>query len=136
MAANGLGIAGSITIASNAAFQYVGTGVQSTVYLLSVSNNSILDASGSGTVTFSNPASPVWDATNVARTLSLTGTSLTTNTLATQFVNNGSGAVSLVKSGSGTWALSHTANLFSGGITVERRVPAAHQLHWQCGWNW
>ncbi len=118
LGANALGVAGSVTIASGASLQYVGTATTTSVKTFVLSNGAALDASGTGTVTYKNTAALTWDATGVARTLSLTGTSLVSNTLAATLTDNATGPVSVIKSGIGTWALTNSANTFSGGLVV------------------
>ncbi len=73
---------------------------------------------GQRAVTYSNTSPLAFDVPGTAHAVTLTGTGTTQNTLAAQIINNGTGSVSLVKSGSGVWALSNTANSFSGGIAI------------------
>ncbi len=76
-----------------------------------------LDASGTGPVSFSNTGVLAWGSGNQARTLTLAGTNTDNNTLAAAIGNNGTGAVSLQKSGDGTWVLAG-ASSYTGPTTV------------------
>ena len=75
-----------------------------------------LDASG-GRAHFQQSAGIQFATADVPRTLTLAGTSRAHNTLAAAIGNSGSGATSLIKNGSGTWALT-TANSYTGGTTI------------------
>lgn len=81
-----------------------------------------LDASGSGTVTFSSTGG----VTNTGagnRTLTLTGTNTGNNTLAATIGNPSSGTTSIAKTGAGTWVLSGN-NSYSGATTINDGVLA------------
>ncbi len=112
-----LGLATSIAIGATGTLQYTGAG-NSSFRTFVLSSGAALDGSGSGAVTYSNTAPLAFDVPGTAHAVTLTGTGTTQNTLAAQIINNGTGSVSLVKSGSGVWALSNTANSFSGGIAI------------------
>ena len=68
-------------------------------------------------MTFSNPSAPVFSEPNQTRTITLTGVSSGSNTLATLLSDNGTGATTLVKNGTGTWAI-NGANTYTGGTTI------------------
>ena len=84
-------------------------------------NNATLEGTG-GQMTWSGTASFV--TPDAARTLTLTGTfgagGTAFNQLSGVFTNNGTGALSLVKSGTGNWRLEPAGgtNTFSGGVTI------------------
>ena len=88
-----------------------------------------IDGAGSGTLSLTNTGAIALSGTNTARTLTLTGTGgfLVTRggvyytTLAAALGDNGSGATSLVKNGSGVWALTGS-NTYTGGTTVNAGV--------------
>ena len=80
-----------------------------------------LDASGSGTATFSNTGSMGLTGSG-ARTLTLTGSN--NGSLATVIGDNG-GATALAKTGNGTWTLTG-ANTFTGNTTVSAGTLAAN----------
>jgi len=76
-----------------------------------------LDSSGSGGITFTSALSMGFNGQSGARTLTLTGTSaFTTNQIAAGIGDSG-GATSLVKNGSGTWAITGT-NSYTGTTTI------------------
>jgi fibronectin-binding autotransporter adhesin len=120
------GVAGNLGQASNAAnrivlnggtLQYTGaTGSTNRRFTLGTSGGT-LDASGSGALTFSNAAAVTLSGTNTARTLTLTGANTDANTLTGILGNNGSGATTLTKSGTGTWVLGG-ANTYTGGTNL------------------
>ena len=124
---SGIGISGpaaSNLVLDGGTLKYTGA-LTSTDRLFTVGSNEAggvtgtLDASGAGALTFSNPGSVAYGTTGQARTLGLTGTSTAANTLAPLIADNGSGAVSLTKSGVGSWTLSG-ANSYTGGTTVNQ----------------
>jgi fibronectin-binding autotransporter adhesin len=83
-------------------------------------NGGTLDASGTGAITFTATNDLSFTAAAGARTLTLTGTSTAANTLAARVVD-GTSATSLVKDGSGTWALTNS-NTYSGGTSLNAGV--------------
>jgi fibronectin-binding autotransporter adhesin len=77
-----------------------------------------LSATGTGAVTMT--ASPSWDGTESARTFGLTGTSTALNTLTGAITDDGVGATSVTKTGTGTWQLGGTAaSTYTGLTTVD-----------------
>jgi autotransporter-associated beta strand protein len=122
--ANSLGMssnaAASLTLA-NATLKYTGAAA-STDRLFSISgaadgDYATLDASGTGAIDFTNAGALGYGTPNQTRTLNLTGTNTGNNTLAALLLNNGTGDVSLNKSGAGTWVLSGN-NTYTGATTV------------------
>jgi autotransporter-associated beta strand protein len=77
-----------------------------------------VDASGaSGTpLSFTNTGALTMAGTNTARPLILQGTNADTNLLLPTISNNGTAAVAVTKTGTGTWALFSTA-IFTGNTT-------------------
>ena len=75
----------------------------------------IIEASGTGALTWNGTAA--FTGTNAARTFTLAGSNTDANTFASILGNNGTGATSLQKSGTGKWALSN-ANTYAGTTTV------------------
>ncbi|MFZ2278158.1 MAG: autotransporter-associated beta strand repeat-containing protein [Prosthecobacter sp.] len=114
-----IGAAASIStnlVLNGGTLQYTGIG-SSTDRLFSVGiSGGTLDASGSGTVNFTNTGSMGFNSQSGARTLTLTGTNTGSNTLAAVIGNNG-GSTSLTKSGAGTWMLSG-ANTYTGATLI------------------
>ena len=94
--------------------QYTGAAV-STDRLFSVgTSGGTIDASGTGTLAFTNTGAIGFNAQSGARLFTLTGTG--TGSLASSIGDNG-GATSLTKSGAGTWILTGT-NTYTGGTTI------------------
>ena len=123
--ANG-GASSSVGASSNAAvnlvldggaLRYTGPAASTDRALTLGAGSGTLDASGSGPISFTNADALVLSGADTARTLTLTGSNTGANTLAAVITDNGSGATSLVKSGSGTWTLDG-ANTYSGGTVV------------------
>jgi autotransporter-associated beta strand protein len=100
--------------------QYTGVTPQSTnrPYTINTTGGAI-DASGAtgAPVTLANTAAITLAGTNTARTLTITGGNTDVNTLAGIIGNNGTGATSLLKSGTGTWAITATST-YTGATTV------------------
>jgi fibronectin-binding autotransporter adhesin len=80
-------------------------------------HSATIEASGSGAINLTNSSSPAYGTTNQTRTVILSGTNTGDNTLASAIGNNGTGAVSLTKSGTGTWLLGGST-VYTGGTTV------------------
>jgi len=100
---------------TTAALRYVGTTgtIARTIALAGSTGGAILDASGAGPLTLSG--SIAGTAAGV-KTLTLTGTSTALNTISGT-ISNGTGTVSLLKSGGGTWRLS-APNTYTGSTTI------------------
>jgi fibronectin-binding autotransporter adhesin len=120
------GLPSSIGQSSNAAgnlvidggtLRYAGSAVSTDRSFTVGPAGATLDASGSGGISYVNPAPVTFSAANVPNTLSLAGTSAVDNSFASQIVDNGSGATSLVKTGPGTWLLP-VANTYTGSTTI------------------
>lgn len=113
--------AANLSINNNVTLRYVGSG-DSTDRLFTINGTSaghaaILDASGTGAVHFTNTGSLAYGTNNQTRTLKLIGSNTDNNSLAATIANNGSGATSLIKDGSGTWVLSGS-NTYTGTTSV------------------
>jgi autotransporter-associated beta strand protein len=76
-----------------------------------------LSASGSAAVNFTNTGSLALSGTDTARTFTLGGSSAAANTFSPVITNNGAGATTLAKTGTGTWIL-NSANTYTGPTTV------------------
>jgi fibronectin-binding autotransporter adhesin len=110
--------------------KYIGAGNSTDRLFTLTQNGGALDASGAGAVNFTSTGSELSYGSG-ARTITLTGTNTSNNTLAAS-IGDGSGGsggsvksttfldeptTSLVKSGSGTWVITGT-NSYSGGTTI------------------
>jgi fibronectin-binding autotransporter adhesin len=105
---------------STGTLRYVGDTNSSTNRVLTLAGNtgigSIVDSSGTGTVTFTSAVKNL--STSGNRSLTLTGSNTGLNTLGGALSNpTTSGATSLIKSGAGTWVLSGI-NTYTGATSV------------------
>ncbi|MFN6336183.1 MAG: beta strand repeat-containing protein, partial [Sphingobacteriales bacterium] len=104
-------------VISGGTLRYTG-GAVSTNRQFTISSSGTLDASGSGAINFTNTASPAYGTVDQTRTLTLTGTyAAGNNTLAANIADNGTGAVSVSKTGAGLWVLSG-ASSYTGATTL------------------
>ena len=106
---------------NNGTLRYVGAG-DSTDRLLrtSVSGTGItinLDASGTGALKWTNTGAITYSTSGQTRTINFLGDNTDDNTFSPQINDNGTGVVTVNKSGSGTWVLTNN-NGFSGGVNV------------------
>ena len=110
--------AGPTVLNGTGTLRYVGSGGSTNrVLTIGGGGGGTLDASGSGPIQFTNTSTSAFGSSNVAYVLNLAGTNAGANTYAANQGNNGSGAFSLVKSGTGTWVLSG-ASTYIGTTTV------------------
>jgi fibronectin-binding autotransporter adhesin len=101
--------------------QYTGGGVSTDrLFTLGTTAGSTIDASGGGTLNFTNTGSVVLSGANTARTLTLTGSN--TGALASALSNNGTGATSLTKNGTGTWVLSSLTSNYTGATAINSGI--------------
>ncbi len=126
---NGIGISPNIAsnlILDNGALRYLGATVGSTDRLFQIgraidtaATSGTLDSSSptADTLTFTNPGAITYGLANQADTLGLTGSNGGANTLDPVIGNNGTAAVSVVKSGSGSWTLAGF-NTYTGPTTI------------------
>ena len=99
--------------------QYTNSTVQIDRLFQIATSGGTIDASGSGALEFTNTGAIAYLG-NGARTLTLTGTTATNNTLAAVLADYG-GVTSLAKSGTGEWDLTAT-NTYSGVTTINNGV--------------
>jgi len=91
-------------------------------------NTHKIDASGTGALNFTNSGSIVFSGSvNQARSLTLTGTNTNTNTLAPKLSDNGTGALAVIKTGSGVWSLTNN-NTYTGVTTISGGTLAVATL--------
>ena len=108
--------------ATNGTLQYTGTTNSSTDRLFTINGTAIgvtafIDASGTGSVNFTNMGNLAYGTAGQSRGLTLTGTSTAANSFAPTIENNGAGVTTLTKTGAGSWTVSG-ANTFTGGTTL------------------
>lgn len=96
--------------------RYTGAAASSNRGFTIGANGGTLDASGSGALNFTG-GQIFLSGSNTARSFTLAGTHAGANTLGGSLGDNGTGATSLVKSGSGTWVLTGSST-YSGGTLI------------------
>ncbi|MEJ8852515.1 beta strand repeat-containing protein, partial [Variovorax rhizosphaerae] len=115
---SGIGSSGNAAgnlVLDGGALQYTGVAAGTDRLFTLTTNGGGLDASGSGALAFTNAGTIALNGGG-ARSFTLTGSNTDNNTLASVLGDSG-GATSLVKSGTGSWALTG-ANTYSGGTNV------------------
>ena len=115
-------IASNLKLGNGSTLQYTGAAV-STDRLFTINGTlaahaATLDASGTGAINYNNTGSIAYGTTAQTRTLTLAGTNTGSNALAALISDNGGAAVSVTKSGTGTWVLTGTANNYTGNTTI------------------
>ena len=104
--------AGTSAISLTGTLKYIGTGHSTNRSLTFTGAAPALDASGSGAVTYSAATQAPG-----ARTITFTGSSTAANTLSAA-LSDGTGAVSVAKSGEGKWVLSNATVNYTGTTTI------------------
>ena len=113
---SGIG-AGTVLIIDGGTLRYTGASTTTDRVITFGLGGVTLDASGTGEVAYTSTAVPAFTGPNLPVVLTLTGPSPGANSFATSLLDNGTGQVSLVKSGPGNWQLP-TAATFSGPVSV------------------
>ena len=114
-----VGTDAGLIISGNSTLRYVGTGTSTSSRLFSIGfGGATLENSGTGTIQFNATGALGMAGANSTRTLTLAGTSTASNSLAASIGETPGFAVSIVKSGAGTWRLASAANSFTGTVTV------------------
>jgi autotransporter-associated beta strand protein len=113
--------AGNLVFANGTTLLYTGSG-DSTDRLFTIDGNGAglgvaIDASGTGALNFTNTGSITHSTSGQTRTLTLQGNSTADNTFALLLANNGGGALSVAKSGTGTWVLTGNST-FTGATAI------------------
>jgi fibronectin-binding autotransporter adhesin len=114
---------GNIVFGSAAAtLRYIGSANVTTDRGFTLSNGATgagatLEASGTGAWTIPAAIALNYGTVNEARTLTIGGTGVAANTYAGTIANNGTAATSVVKSGTGSWALTAN-NTFTGTLAI------------------
>jgi fibronectin-binding autotransporter adhesin len=141
--ANG-GVASSIGASSNAAgnlvlsninagvLRYVGVTNASTDRLFTLGNQQGyaggFEVSGTGTLNLANTGSVAFAQANQARLFSLGGTNAGQNIANTLLIDNGTGVLSFIKGGVGTWVLANNANSYTGNTTLNGGVLSVSKM--------
>lgn len=109
--------------------QYVGTGgTTDRLFTLGPSLTSALDASGVGSVQFTNTGAIAFTTSGTAQRVTLTGTHQGDNSLAAQITDNGGGLTSVSKTGAGTWILENANSTYTGVTTISGGVLGVEYL--------
>lgn len=107
---------------------YIGAGGSTDRQFTLGTSGGTLDASGSGIIEFASTAPVTLAGANTARTFTLTGTNAGDNLFAAQLDNNGAGATSLTKTGTGLWRLSNANSTYTGITTISGGVLSVDQM--------
>ncbi|NDB26295.1 MAG: hypothetical protein EB021_12795, partial [Gammaproteobacteria bacterium] len=114
VASSNLGSATNNITINGGTLAYTGTGHSSNRNITLGSSGGTIDASGSGTLTFTGGITPT---SATSPTLTLTGSGNGTISTAAYTAPTTSGTSALTKSGNGTWTLSF-ANTYNGATTI------------------
>ncbi|HEX8322976.1 MAG TPA: autotransporter-associated beta strand repeat-containing protein [Tepidisphaeraceae bacterium] len=114
--------ASNLLLSNGTTLQYKGAATNSdrlfTLNGVANGNGVTIDASGTGPVNFTNGGAIAYGVGGQSRTLTLNASASSgNNTLAATINDNGTGVVSVIKSGTGTWVLTGN-NKYSGGTTI------------------
>ena len=97
------------------------------LFTLTTTAGSALDASGTGALILSNTGAMGFGISTGARSLTLTGVSTASNTLAALIGDQGGNATSLIKKGAGTWVLSGTST-YTGTTSIESGILSVSSI--------
>jgi fibronectin-binding autotransporter adhesin len=118
--------ANALLIRNGGVLRYTGSGDSTdrafTIQGTSAGHSATLNSSGTGAVEFTNNGILTYGTVDQTRTLTLTGTNTDQNVLAALIDNNGSGAVSLTKSGASRWLLSNSDSAYTGVTNISGGV--------------
>ncbi len=114
--------AASLLLGNGGTFRYTGSANVTTdrgftINGTAAGHGATIESSGTGTLSFDNTVTMAYGTANQTRTLGLGGTNTGSNIFGKVIGNNGSGAVSLTKNGTGLWILNQN-NTFTGVTTI------------------
>jgi fibronectin-binding autotransporter adhesin len=110
--------------------RYIGAGDSTDRRFTINGNGAIFDASGSGSIKWTNTAAATLGSLNVARTVTFKGTNALDNTMSTAFADSGTGKTSILKQGSGRWIFAGN-NTYTGTTTIDEgtlELGASHRI--------
>lgn len=116
----GAGASAGSLLLNGGAVEYAGLGESVNRLFTIGSGGGAIRASGAGTLVLNNTGA-LGTSGSGARTLTLAGSDVSTNTMAARIVDGTGGATALVKDGAGTWVLTGT-NSYTGVTTVSGGV--------------
>jgi autotransporter-associated beta strand protein len=108
--------AASNLVLNGGTLRYIGAGSSTDRLFTLGSSGGRISASGTGPVNFTNPNPIAFSTPDVPVALTLSGSNTGTNTFAPALNDNGAGATSLTKSGTGLWLV--TGNNTQSGVTT------------------
>lgn len=122
----GRGTAGAsgLQLSNNTVLSYAGSANATTNRSFTIAgsadgHSATVSSDGAGSVSFTSTGSIAYGTANQTRTLNLAGTNTGNNTLRSNLANNGTGAVSVTKSGAGQWTLSGNSS-YTGATTINQ----------------
>ena len=116
--------ASNLVLAANnqGVLRYIGSTNASTDRNFTIGNTASyyggFESSGTGNLTLTSTSAVSYINTNSARFFLLGGSNTGQNTLNARLVNNGTGALTFTKSGSGTWVLANETSSYTGSTTI------------------
>ncbi|MFJ7311483.1 autotransporter-associated beta strand repeat-containing protein [Pseudomonas sp. NPDC098747] len=122
------GVLASNLVINGGTLQYLGAGSSSDRLFTLGASGGTLEASGSGPLQLTNSGPMGLAGINAARTLSLAGSNANNNTFSALLTNNGTGALSMTKSGGGTWVLANANNTYTGATNIGGGVLSVTDL--------
>ncbi|UPG83981.1 autotransporter outer membrane beta-barrel domain-containing protein [Luteibacter aegosomatis] len=108
--------AANLVIGTGATLRYTGAGDTTDRLFTLATGSSVIESSGTGAIVFANTGSAAYTGTG-NRTLGLGGTNADLNTMGGTIIDGSGGATTVVKNGTGTWALTGT-NTYTGVTNV------------------
>jgi autotransporter-associated beta strand protein len=103
---------------------YIGSSNASTDRLFSLGNHNnagVIASNGDGTLNFTNTGAVAYSGTaDQTRILGLSGTNTGLNILSASIGDNGTGAVSFTKSGTGNWVLANNSSSYTGQTAISQ----------------